>query len=65
MDRYPIPTRETRTEITVVNPRFIATAAPVFSVDEAKTYINRIQKEIGAIPKMFDAAGELWYACES
>ena len=45
MDRYPIPARETRVEITVVNSHFIATAAPVFSVDEARTFIARIRKE--------------------
>ncbi len=45
MDRYPIPARETRTEIQVLNSRFIATAAPVFSVDEAKEFVARIREE--------------------
>jgi uncharacterized YigZ family protein len=45
MNRYPIPARETRTEIQVLNSRFIATAAPVFSVDEAKTFVARIRRE--------------------
>lgn len=45
MDRYFIPARETRTEIIVVNSRFIATAAPVFSVDEAKAFVARIRAE--------------------
>ncbi len=45
MDRYPIPARETRTEIQVLNSRFIATAAPVFSVDEAKELVARIRDE--------------------
>jgi uncharacterized YigZ family protein len=45
MNRYPIPARETRAEITVVNSRFIATATPVFSVDEAKAFIARIRDE--------------------
>ncbi|MBN1146455.1 MAG: YigZ family protein [Anaerolineales bacterium] len=45
MDRYPIPARETRAEITVINSRFIATAAPVFSVGEAKAFIARIRAE--------------------
>jgi uncharacterized YigZ family protein len=45
MNRYPIPAREVRVEITVVNSRFIATAAPVFSVDEAKAFIARIREE--------------------
>jgi uncharacterized YigZ family protein len=43
--RYPIPAAETRTEIEVKNSRFIATAAPVFSVDEAKAFIKRIKEE--------------------
>jgi uncharacterized YigZ family protein len=45
MDRYPIPGRETRTEIQVLNSRFIATAAPVFSVDQAKEFVARIRGE--------------------
>lgn len=43
--RYPIPAAETRTEIEVKNSRFIATAAPVFSVDEAKEFIKRVKQE--------------------
>ncbi|MFN2184918.1 MAG: IMPACT family protein [Anaerolineae bacterium] len=45
MDRYPIPAQETRTELQVLNSRFIATAAPVFSVDEAKAFVARIRNE--------------------
>jgi len=45
LTRYPIPAQETRVEITVVNSRFIATAAPVFTVDEAKAFIARIKHE--------------------
>jgi uncharacterized YigZ family protein len=45
MRRYPIPAREVRVEVMVVNSRFIATAAPVFSVDEAKEFIGRIRDE--------------------
>jgi uncharacterized YigZ family protein len=37
--RYPIPAKETRVEIRVRNSRFIATAAPVFSVEEAKAFV--------------------------
>lgn len=44
-NRYPIPAAETRTEIEVKKSRFIATAAPVFSVEEAKAFINRIKTE--------------------
>jgi uncharacterized YigZ family protein len=45
MDRYLIPAQETRIEIQVSNSRFIATMAPVFSVDEAKAFIARIKRE--------------------
>ncbi len=45
MKRYTIPAQETRTEIQVLNSRFIASAAPVFSVDEAKAFVARIRKE--------------------
>jgi uncharacterized YigZ family protein len=45
MKRYRIPSQETRVEIMVVNSRFFATLAPVFSVDEAKVFIARIKAE--------------------
>jgi uncharacterized YigZ family protein len=45
MDRRHIPAQETRVEIKVMNSRFIATIAPVFSVDEAKAFIARIKAE--------------------
>ncbi len=45
MPQYPIPAQETRIEIVVVNSRFIATAAPVFSVDEAKAFVSRMKHE--------------------
>ena len=45
MKRYPIPAKETRSEISVVNSRFIATLAPAFSVEEAKAFIARITNE--------------------
>ena len=44
-ERYHIPAEETRTEIEVKRSRFIATLAPVFSVDEAKAFIQRIKAE--------------------
>lgn len=43
--RYSIPAAETRTEIEIKKSRFIATAAPVFSVDDAKAFIKRIKAE--------------------
>ena len=43
--RYPIPAAETREEIRVANSRFIATAAPAFTVDEAKEFIKKIKAE--------------------
>lgn len=45
MKRYSIPAKEVRTEIRVLNSRFIATAAPVFSVDGAKAFVARIRAE--------------------
>ena len=45
MKRYIIPALETRTEITMINSRFIATIAPVFNVDEAKLFIQKIKTE--------------------
>jgi len=45
MKRYPIPARQTRAEIQVLNSRFVATAAPVFSVEDAKGFISRIRHE--------------------
>ncbi len=44
-ERYLIPAEETRIEIRVKNSRFIATAAPVFNVEEAKEFIGRIKAE--------------------
>jgi uncharacterized YigZ family protein len=43
--RYPIPVREARKEIIVINSRFIASLAPTFNVEEAKDFISRIKSE--------------------
>jgi uncharacterized YigZ family protein len=45
MERQLIPAREARSEIKVLNSRFIATIAPIFTVDEAKAFIARIRAE--------------------
>jgi uncharacterized YigZ family protein len=45
MKRYPIPGRKTRAEIEVLNSRFIATIAPVFSVEQAREFIAEIKAE--------------------
>lgn len=45
MKRYPIPAQEARAEIMVINSRFIASAAPAFSVEEARAFIARIRAE--------------------
>lgn len=45
MKRYPIPAQEARAEINVLNSRFIASASPAFSVEEARAFINRIKAE--------------------
>ena len=42
---YSIPLNEIRREQVVVNSRFIATLAPVFSIDDARIFIARIKKE--------------------
>ena len=43
--RYPIPAEETRVEIRVSNSRFIATLAPVFSIEEARSFVERMKVE--------------------
>jgi uncharacterized YigZ family protein len=43
--QHLIPAEETRTELKISNSRFIATAAPVFSVEEARAFIGRIKAE--------------------
>ena len=40
-----VPAQEARAELRVVNSRFIATIAPVFSVEEARAFVSRIQDE--------------------
>jgi uncharacterized YigZ family protein len=45
MGIYSVPLDEIRREHVVVNSRFIATLAPVFSIDEARAFITRIKKE--------------------
>src|SRR5688500_17874817 len=42
---YDIPWQEIRREHEVSKSRFIATLAPVFSVEEARAFIIRIKKE--------------------
>ena len=43
--RYPIPAKEARAEIEVKNSRFVATAVPAFTVEEAREFIVRIKAE--------------------
>lgn len=45
MGSYSVPLNEIRREQVVVNSRFIATLAPVFSIEEARAFIMRIKKE--------------------
>jgi uncharacterized YigZ family protein len=45
MKRYPVPAEETRSELRVVNSRFIATIAPASSAEEAREFIARINNE--------------------
>lgn len=44
--RYPIPAAPVRVEIVVINSRFIATAAPTTSVEEARGLIARVRAEM-------------------
>jgi uncharacterized YigZ family protein len=45
MECNPIPADEKRTEIRVVNSRFITTIAPAFTVAEARAFIDRVKSE--------------------
>jgi uncharacterized YigZ family protein len=45
MKRYQIPAERTRSEILVVNSRFIATIAPAFSVEQAREFIGEVRSE--------------------
>jgi uncharacterized YigZ family protein len=42
---YLVPLTEIRRELAVMNSKFISTLAPVFSIDEARTFMARIRKE--------------------
>jgi uncharacterized YigZ family protein len=42
---YLVPLNEIRQELTVVNSRFIATLAPVPTIDAARAFLARIKKE--------------------
>lgn len=43
--QYLVPLTEIRREQIVVNSRFIATLAPAFSTEEARTFMKRIREE--------------------
>ncbi|MEM8859503.1 MAG: YigZ family protein, partial [Chloroflexota bacterium] len=45
MSNYLIPAKKTQAEIEVKKSRFIATAGPVFSVEEAKAFIKEVKHE--------------------
>src|SRR5215208_4591225 len=45
MKPYLIPLKEIRREQRVVNSRFIATLAPVFTIEDARAFMARIKKE--------------------
>ncbi|MDR3577397.1 MAG: IMPACT family protein [Anaerolineaceae bacterium] len=45
MNRYPIPAKEARAEIIVINSRFIASAGPAFSIEQARDFIAKIKIE--------------------
>jgi len=43
--QFLIPAKQARTEIRVANSRFITSAAPAFTVDEAKFFLAQIKQE--------------------
>ncbi len=45
MERRIIPAEEKRTEIRVLNSRFITTVAPVFTVEQAREFVEQIRTE--------------------
>lgn len=45
MEPQLIPAREARATIRVINSRFIASAAPTFTVEQARDFIDRIKRE--------------------
>ena len=45
LKNYSVPLNEIRREQMVINSRFIATLAPIFSIDEARAFLARIKKE--------------------
>jgi uncharacterized YigZ family protein len=45
MPYYPVPTAEFRIEYQVQKSRFIVTVSPVFTVEEARSFINKIKAE--------------------
>lgn len=45
MPGYLVPAQEIRRQLIISNSRFISTLAPAFSVDEARTFIQRIKAE--------------------
>jgi uncharacterized YigZ family protein len=42
---YSIPLTEIRRDLVIVNSRFIATLAPVFSIEEARAFIAHLRRE--------------------
>lgn len=44
-DSYEVPLEKIRREIMIKNSRFISTLAPVYSVEEARTFIQAIKSE--------------------
>lgn len=44
-DPYPIPGKSARTELIVLNSRFITSVSPAFSVEHAREFIDRIHSE--------------------
>ena len=45
-ETYRVPVRTQRTEITVVNSRFITTIGPAYTAEEAKTFRDEVRQEM-------------------
>ncbi len=62
MESYRIPAAPARAEIKIRNSRFITSAAPAFSVEEARAFISQIKAEFGDathnVPAFIIGAGD-------
>jgi uncharacterized YigZ family protein len=45
VEPYPVPAANVRSELIVLNSRFIASAAPAFTVEQARSFMDQIRSE--------------------